>query len=233
MSKWIHGPKHYWTILIALLFLIFLTAFMEEHSVLYILFAFSLLWVFGSVIFTIRKTRTSAIIAIISGVIALISGFLWAVPGVSELLTIHAFIVCALSYAVFIFVAILCIVRSVFYGQRVTMDRIVGSVCGYLLVGLCFAFVFAALDIINPSSFDFGGNATHTIENFRDFIYFSYSTLATIGYGDMLPTSPLTRILSSLEGIVGSIYLVVMVARLVGMQVSQSARNALDQIEEK
>ena len=106
MSKWIHAPKHYWTILFALLFLIILAAFMEEHSILYILFAFSLLWIFGSVIFAIRKTRTSAIIAIISGVVALISGFVWAIPGISEEMTINAFIVCALAYAVFIFVAI-------------------------------------------------------------------------------------------------------------------------------
>jgi len=195
---------------------------MEDHPALYILFVIALVGIFGSIIRTIWAWGILRVIALISVLIALVSGFLWVIPGISDDILLISFMVCAFSYAIFVAFAIVTMIKSVFVTDEVTTDRIVGSVCIYLLIGMFFAFVYSGISIIDPASFDFGGSTTYKIEEFRDYIYFSYTTLTTTGFGDMLPMKPITRILAALEAITGSVYLVIMVASLVGMHVSQS-----------
>lgn len=223
MLSWLK-PHHYWSILFAQIFLILLATFMEDHPILYALFALSLLGIFGSVIMAIWKKALLRILALISGVVAVAGGFLWVIPGIPEHIVLGGILDCVFAYALFILIAILSISKNVFVTDRVTADRIVGSICIYLLIGMFFAFIYAALGIMDPASFDLGGETASTIENFRDYLYFSYTTLTTTGFGDMVPTRPLSRAISGLESITGSIYLVIMVARLVGMHISQSIR---------
>lgn len=217
-------PQHYWTILFGQLGLMVIASLMEENLALYILFAGAMLWIFGSVIATIWTTRRRKIVALVAGVVASLSGLITLYPELPPDIFRVCVITCACSYALFVLIAIGSMSHSVFVTDKVDSDRIVGSICIYLLIGMFFAFIFTTLDLINPASFNFGLHGEPELQTFREYLYFSYTTLTTLGYGDMTPQMPLSRLLTSFEAMIGPIYLAIMVARLVGMHISQSIK---------
>ena len=103
--------------------------------------------------------------------------------------------------------------------QRVTRDVIMAAVCGYFLLGLMWSFVYFFVESILPGSFQFAPNASAAKAG---FLYFSFVTMTTVGYGDMLPLSNAARSLAILEAVMGQLYLAVTIARLVGIQTSQA-----------
>lgn len=218
----------YVRVLVAELFLIFLAYFMQENPILYVIFVASLFFVFGSVISTIWQSHVLRTLAIVSGLIALVSGFLWAIPGISEGVIMIAFTIAFFAYAAFALISIIAMVKNVFTLEEVTADRIVGSICIYILLGLFFAFIYLGLDLILPGAFNFAGHEVVTLSNVRDHIYFSYITMSTLGYGDIVPLLPLPKLISMIEAIAGQVYLVVMVASLVGMHISNVTRHRLE-----
>jgi hypothetical protein len=104
-----------------------------------------------------------------------------------------------------------------------------------MLMGLTWASAYSGLAIAHPASFRFptrlidpqDGDPT-ALPHFDEFLYFSFVTLTTLGYGDIIPVSSGARNLSALEAVGGQIYLAVLVARLVGLQVVHSARERRD-----
>lgn len=103
------------------------------------------------------------------------------------------------------------VVRSMKARQKVTVEAVLGVLCLYILVGLFFAQLYGAIDRIHGSFF--AGNVTATPS---DFVYFSFTTLTTIGYGDFTAGGNLGHTLSVTEGLLGQIYLVTIVSLLVG-----------------
>jgi hypothetical protein len=124
---------------------------------------------------------------------------------------------CGMAFVAFVVINILVFI---YQQQEVTRDLIVGAAVVYLLMGLGWTFLYRALDIINPASFSVPSSAAHR-ESFH-FLYYSFVTLTTLGYGDITPVTSVARSLSILEAIIGQLYLVVQVAWLVGVYVSQS-----------
>jgi voltage-gated potassium channel len=219
-------PERYWTILTGQVGLMLVASFMEESLILYMLFALAMLFIFGSVIATIWTTRRIKIVALIAGIVAFLSGFTAAFPTIPDDIFFIGVLVCVFAYALFILIAIGSMSHSVFVTEKVSSDRIVGSICIYLLIGMFFAFIFTGIDLIDPASFNFGTSGQPELQTFREYLYFSYTTLTTLGYGDMTPQLPFSRLLTSFESMIGPIYLAIMVARLVGMHVSQSVKRA-------
>lgn len=103
------------------------------------------------------------------------------------------------------------VVRSLKARQKVTVESVLGVLCLYILVGLFFAQLYSAIDRLHGSFFAGNVNATPS-----DFVYFSFTTLTTIGYGDFTAGGNLGHTLSVTEGLVGQIYLVTIVSLLVG-----------------
>lgn len=227
MLSWFR-VRHYWSVLIAQIVLILITAFLKDNIPMTALFIICLLGIFGSVIETIWENPLPRILALVSGIVAIVFALVHYVPGASEYIVKWGLFISCIAYAVFVFIAIISIGRHVFVTDRITTDRIVGSICVYMLIGMFFAFVYAAIDIVHGDALHMPFKVTSIKDaQFSDFLYFSYSTLTTIGYGDVLPTRPITKMLASLEGITGSVYLAIMVARLVGMHVTQAHRKHL------
>jgi hypothetical protein len=110
------------------------------------------------------------------------------------------------------------ILSHLFREDEVTVDMIMGAICVYFLFGLIWAFVFSLLEMSQPGSFQMHG----AIADKSDFTYYSYVTLTTLGYGDIIPISTSARSLALLEAMMGQLYLAVLVARLVGLHISQS-----------
>jgi hypothetical protein len=111
--------------------------------------------------------------------------------------------------------------------RRVTFNTVCASLCVYLLMGLVWALAYSVVDLLNPDAFTWTV-AGKPAPSFRvgngdaGMLYFSFATLTTLGYGDVLPTSPTSRVLATTEAIAGQLYLAVLVARLVGLQISES-----------
>ena len=111
------------------------------------------------------------------------------------------------------------ILREVLRSGAVDVDKIFGAVCAYLLVGVCWAAIYSFVEQVRPGSLTLpplaAGRATASRSEL--FLYFSFVTLATLGYGDILPTVPTTRVLAWMEAVFGQFYIAVLVARLVGL----------------
>ncbi len=103
--------------------------------------------------------------------------------------------------------------------QRVSRDVIMAAVCGYFLLGILWSFVYFFVESVLPGSFHFPQSTAATK---ADFLYLSFVTMTTVGYGDVLPLSNAARSLAILEAVMGQLYLAVTIARLVGIQSSQT-----------
>ena len=113
-----------------------------------------------------------------------------------------------------------------------TRETISLSVSVYLLLGLCWGHLYIVMFLSQPQPFSFGGSpelggvlAAHPEHTFPIFMYFSLTTLSTIGFGDITPVTLQARYAAVAEGITGQFYLAILVARRVGMQVSGSGRS--------
>lgn len=102
--------------------------------------------------------------------------------------------------------------------RKVTMSLIHGAIAVYLLIGVCFSFVYLLVFSADPTAFRGVEGAAAA---FNEFLYFSFVTLTTLGYGDVTPVTRIGGSLATMEATLGQIYLTVLVARLVGMQISQ------------
>ena len=104
--------------------------------------------------------------------------------------------------------------------SRIDMNLINGAISVYLLMGICFSHLYALIFALDPEAFRgiAEGAATGT-----QFVYFSFVTLTTLGYGDITPVSSWGGSFAMLEALLGQIYLTVLVARLVGMHISQAS----------
>lgn len=94
-------------------------------------------------------------------------------------------------------------------------ELVLAAVCVYLLLGGFFTAVFGALESAVPGSFAVEARP-HDAVAWQELTYFSYVTLATLGYGDVVPVSPWARTLATAEAVAGTLFLITIVGRLVG-----------------
>jgi Ion channel len=143
-------------------------------------------------------------------------------------------LVSSISWLTFLLVVTWIELRSVLRQKEVTGETISMCVSVYLLMGLCWGLLYAILFQVDLQSFNLGGlpapdGAVATTQHLIPiFIYFSLTTLSTIGFGDITPLTLQARYAAVAEGITGQFYLAVLVARLVGMQMSQPAKPDAD-----
>ena len=103
--------------------------------------------------------------------------------------------------------------------NEVTLDLIMASACAYILIGLVWAYLYHFVEVLHPKSFTLPWTPG---DDLWDFYYYSFVTLTTVGYGDILALTKAARALSILEALTGQLYLAIMISRLVGLHASQS-----------
>jgi hypothetical protein len=115
------------------------------------------------------------------------------------------------------------IVWHVLHDRSVTLDTIAGTACAYMLLGVVWGNLFQLVEHVSPGSFDLPSGWTIGPE--KDpraaLMYFSFVTLTTVGYGDIKPANLGAGGLCVCEAIVGQLYLAIMIARMVGLQITQ------------
>jgi hypothetical protein len=115
--------------------------------------------------------------------------------------------------------------RAVLRQKEITNETISMSISVYLLLGFTWALFYIVLHELQPLAFTLGGSSAVPLSEQQVFpilTYFSLTTLSTIGFGDITPVTLQARYAAVAEGITGQFYLAILVARLVGMQMSQA-----------
>ena len=120
------------------------------------------------------------------------------------------------SYAVFFFISVGAMIGKIFTQTKVTADIIRGGIAVYFLLGIFWACLYRLLLQFDPQALAI----TNYNGEFSTIIYFSFTTLTTLGYGDIVPLTWQARILTVFESTIGQIYMTVLIARLVGLHLT-------------
>jgi len=218
--------KRFQFLLVSLLLLFIVLPFFERSVVSNMVVSVILL--FGT--YAVSRRRTVFIICVLLAALSLV--MTWAayfIQAQSFLLAGHGF-----NIAFFALVSAV-ILYQVLSDRDVTAETIAGAICVYLLIGVTWAHVFAVLETVDPNSLSGDeiqiesaeGVISPQTESTR-FSYYSFVTLTTLGYGDITPRTRAARNLSALEAVVGQLYLVVLIARLVGLHIATKERRKCD-----
>ncbi len=111
-------------------------------------------------------------------------------------------------------VILIVLARYTFGTGTVRTETILAATALYLVIGSGFAAVFATVEWLQPGSFV---GPDGPVTSWQQHLYFSYVTLTSAGYGDILPRRPLAQATAIAEAIVGVLYTVILLARLVGL----------------
>ena len=213
-SRW-YFKGRFLTLLVLILAMLIVAPLVEE--IVHLRMLMDIFWsaVFIGVIYAVSHKKHRILIALILALPML--GAMW-----SKYFVVNSAleVVGGLCGAAFFIFAIIQILIFIYSQKKVTTDLIVGAVIVYLLMALAWSFIFGVVELLHPGSFSMP--EIEGISTSRSFLYYSFVTLTTLGYGDITPVTSLARSLCILEAVIGQLYLVVQVAWLVGVHVSQS-----------
>jgi voltage-gated potassium channel len=181
---------------------------------------FSLL--LGAILLLVFEKKEHRRIAVLLSAVALAGIWLGHASGGSAgrvlLVASHLLAACFMAFALY---GIVCGILA----NQVSGDAIFGAACGYLLLGIAWSLIYYAVETAVPNSFNgpatASGHLATTAPHRGTLSYYSFITLATVGYGDVTPATPLARTLAWMEAITGQFYLAVLVSALVGFKVAQ------------
>jgi len=117
---------------------------------------------------------------------------------------------------------VVLILRQVLRAGPITTRRVQGAVAIYLLLGMMWSALYEMVELLQPGSFGISGPQSKAI--LPQLAYFSFTTLTTLGFGDIVPLKPLARSLVVLEALVGQLFPVILIARLVTMELDYHQR---------
>jgi hypothetical protein len=204
-------------LLISIILLFALRPFLEGFVKIKILTDIFFSLILLSAIYTVSEKRSTFLIGMalaFSYLILTWSTYLVNVPSVRVL--------SQLLGAFFTGYILIFILTFIARQQDVTAEVIKAAVCGYFFLGLMWSFIYLIMESFQPGSFQIAQNGT---EDQSHFIYFSFITMTTVGYGDTTPVTNAARSLAVLEAVMGQLYLAVTIARLVGIHISQGLQN--------
>ncbi|MFH2020666.1 MAG: potassium channel family protein [archaeon] len=193
---------------ISLLFLLFLYPYLEgsglESTILNI--AFSIVLLTG--VYAISYDRMHLVTGVFLAVPALVTN--WLNYPSEHIMIAHVFAI------MFYFYAIISILTYIMKAVHITSDVLFGAISVYIIIGITFGVLFSLISIAYPGSFTAGENS------WSDLVYFSFSTLTTVGYGDIVPITTLARSLSVIEMVTGQMFITIILAKIVGIYIFQT-----------
>ncbi len=126
------------------------------------------------------------------------------------------------SYSLFFSMAIIILIKKISARTVVTSDTIKGGISVYFLIGLLWSFFYMMVMIYDGNSYSGLSFSTANSSELLDCIYYSFTALTTLGFGDITPVTSIARGLTTLEAVVGQLYLAIFVAQLIGLKVASS-----------
>lgn len=124
--------------------------------------------------------------------------------------------------------AIILIIPYLIGAKKVGSEEIYGAISLYFLLGLTWATIYQELEWFYPNSLQFiGYHESNPVLIWSDYLFFSFTTLTTLGYGDIIPVTSNARSFAIIETTTGVIFLTVMVARIIGLSITKGVCNML------
>jgi len=196
---------------------IVLVPILNEFAALRIFLDIFITAIYISMVYTVSHKKRHLYIGVLFAMVMLIS--LWLQYFYQNNLVFAIGRICGILLLIMVIINTLAFI---FKSEDVTIEVIYAAILVYLLMALMWSFVYVLLELINSASC----NVAWSLEQGSQmrFIYYSFVTITTLGYGDITPATELASSFSILEAVVGQLYLVVVVARLVGMHVSSKSR---------
>jgi len=209
--------------LIALILLLVVNPLLRNMVDGRLLFHVLLTLVFATAYLAVFSKRTERLVALLLGTPTLIGAWTgYVLPGVHNPYLVAGFHMLA---ALFLCFSVATILGKIYREKAVSAEGVYGAFCGYLLVGLAFGHSYCVLESLAPGSF----RGEIVMEQLADhdrrlflLTYFSFVTLTTVGYGDIIPATDAARGLAMAETVVGQFYIAVLVAEIIGKRVSQT-----------
>ena len=166
-------------------------------------------------ILSVAKSKKFVTIVSIAAVISLFVNWLTEVEPTRPVFIIHDLV--AIFFNLLFALAILI---KTFKAGEITFQRIQGSIVVYLVIGLTFTYAFHAIYLLS------GDGSFNNLkgDGLKEFLYFSLTSLTTMGYGDITPVHPIARSFANLEALIGQLYPAILIARLVSMEFESSTR---------
>ncbi len=200
--------------MVSIIILLILSAVLQEYEFgfLFLNVASSIVFILG--IYAAGRNKKNVIILIILGLPWFLSE--WIFTRSSE--TIFA------SVLFFLFISG-TLIAHILHTKKVSADTLYAAVCVFLLLGLLWASIYNYLEYISPGIIFIKNNSdVVTTLTSNEYIYYSYTTLTTLGYGDITSLTSIGRMLSVLEAITGQLFLAFLVARLVAIYTANAMR---------
>lgn len=221
-KKHIAPTGNFYYLLASLVFLLFSNAVVDQyfvasnlaHSIVGAITIISMAISLGTFQTTEGGTLKKGLILVLSMVIITILIMLF---DSSEFLFLQ--IILLLGFYLFI---LKIVSQQVLFSGDITTNNVIGSVCIYLLLGMIWVMLYILLSQLESGSFA-GIQDKNWISSLADFTYFSFITLTTLGYGDILPITSTARFLVFMEAIVGVFYMAIVVSSLVGAALNNAS----------
>jgi hypothetical protein len=176
------------------------------------------------VVFEGRRERQVALALLAPAVV-----LTFALYAVSPGLVRPAAVAYHLSLALFVAFAVGIIVRDIFRRHAISFDEVIGAFCGYLLLGLVWGNLYVVVELLAPGAFAVAPDIRWQLEDLHLrralFNYVSFATMASLGYTDVTPVTPLANTLTWIEVMTAQFYLAVVIAQIVGMKIAQVVRS--------
>jgi hypothetical protein len=172
-------------------------------------------------VLAVGRRRRTLVVAVILALPAFIGK--WVNHFRPDLVPTEVFLVTGLLFVIFVVAHLLGFILR---APRVNSEVLCAGISTYLLLGLSWSFAYLLVAQLAPDAF-FLNNGTTTGHSLHgaDAFYFSLITLSTVGYGDIIPVSNVARMLAAMEAITGSLFVAVLIARLVALYSSERLRS--------
>ena len=216
----------YGTLLLVLALTLLLYPFLGSHKALRWVFNFITLGVVVAALRTTQSRRFRFHLIWILGLSAFVTGLLARSLGVE-----WAYPIGAGLWALFLGCLVVVIFMDIMHRTNITLDAVMGASCILVLLGLAFGSAYALLENLVPGSFAIPAVPQSIVDVFGptstefQLVYFSLVAMTTIGFGDIVPIAPPARSLAALEGLLAQLYLAIIVARLVGLEIASRIKN--------
>ena len=206
-------------LLVCLLIIIFFFPILSAHKLFIKDIIFTAIVLSGS--FSLDFAKKTRRILIASGALTICLAWIQFFFA-NELLGLIGF----LSFFCFNLFIVVFMVRHIAKSKKVNVTIIINSINGYLLIGILGAVLLAMAEILQKFLYHLDTGAINfageTAQGFHDFLYFSFVTLTTLGYGDVTPVSAFAKSVTLIIAVTGQLYLTILIAILVGKFLSRT-----------
>jgi len=220
-----HSPHRFLYLLVALVAFVTLVPVLDELGYGGMIFTIFVSIILLSAVYAVSQSRGQFFLALI------LAGPAFVLRWINNFLGSPWLELVADVFSVsFLLLVAMLILTHVLRDEEVSREKIFGALSVYLMLGVIWAFLFLVVDFLVPGSFRYGQEQVLTE---AQMVYYSFVTLTTLGYGDIVPVSPTARSLATLEALTGQLYLTVLVARLVGLHITHASRRRSAEDQEK